>query len=355
MTVQPTAAFGEYELDERLYELRRRGAIVKIEPKVFDVLAYLVRHRDRVVPKEELLGKLWPDEFVSDSVLPRCVTAARKAVGDDANRQRVIQTVHGRGYRFVAALDESAAVDRRLGADRWCGPEGGGVRPSAVFVGREDALASLETAFADAVGGRGRLVLLVGEPGIGKTRTAEEFARRAIEAGASVLTGRCYEGEGAPAFWPWAQVVRACVGAGSSERETAADLAELLPDFRENVAADALPAEQARFRLFESVTAVLKGAARAQPLVLILDDLHYADKPSLLLLVFLARELRGARMLVIGTYRDVEVAPPPPARGRARRSGARARLPARSPARARRATTSPASSRRPRVVPRPRR
>ena len=355
MTVQPTAAFGEYELDERLYELRRRGAIVKIEPKVFDVLAYLVRHRDRVVPKEELLGKLWPGEFVSDSVLPRCVTAARKAVGDDANRQRVIQTVHGRGYRFVAALAESAAVDRRLGADRSCGPEGGGARPSAVFVGREDALASLETAFADAVGGRGRLVLLVGEPGIGKTRTAEEFARRAIEAGASVLTGRCYEGEGAPAFWPWTQVVRACVGAGSSERETAADLAELLPDFREGVAADALPAEQARFRLFESVTAVLKGAARAQPLLVILDDLHHG-RQGVAPLARLSRA-RAARRSHAG---DRHVSrrrgrAPPPARGRARRSGARARLRARSAARARRRRRRPLHRGDRGGVPRPRR
>jgi len=76
-------AFGAFEVDRRLYQLRRGAEVVKIEPKVFDVLVYLLEHRARVVSKDELLEKLWPGEFVSESVLPRCITAARKAVGDD--------------------------------------------------------------------------------------------------------------------------------------------------------------------------------------------------------------------------------------------------------------------------------
>jgi DNA-binding winged helix-turn-helix (wHTH) protein len=146
-------AFGDFELDESLYQLRRKGEVVRLEPKVFDVLAYLVRRRERVVPKDELLAQLWPGEFVSDTVLPRCITAARKAVGDDPAAQRVIQTVHGRGYRFVAAL---AADPRDAGDGAEAEP------PAGVFVGREQAMTELRAALEHAFAGRGELVFLVG-------------------------------------------------------------------------------------------------------------------------------------------------------------------------------------------------
>ncbi len=315
-----TYAFGDFELDERLYELRRGGEVVKVEPKIFDVLAYLVRHRERVVSKEELLEKLWPGEFVSDSVLPRCITVARKALGDDASGQRAIQTVHGRGYRFIAPLSGRGAGPARAGSRAAATVPNGGEgdaslpEPAALFVGREEAMRELEMALAQAVDGHGRLVLLVGEPGIGKTRTAEELARRAAGR-AAVHTGRCYEGEGAPAFWPWVQVLRSCLGDADPARvladlgDTAGAAMQLVPEL-----ADQLPgtrsapgdsAEQTRFRLFESVTTFLTRSARSEPLVLVLDDLHWADKSSLLLLQFLAREMRDARILVVGTYRDV--------------------------------------------------
>jgi DNA-binding winged helix-turn-helix (wHTH) protein/tetratricopeptide (TPR) repeat protein len=306
-------AFGDFELDERLYELRRGGAVVKVEPKVFDVLAYLVRHRDRVVAKDELLGQLWPGEFVSESVLPRCITAARKALGDDPADARLIQTVHGRGYRFIAPLRAAgaAASDDRDGV-----PAAALAEPAAgVFVGRDDAMAQLRAAFERAWGGSGQLVLVLGEPGIGKTRTAEEVAALARARGARVLAGGCYEGEGAPAFWPWVQILRALGGAGASARSPAelgpdaVDLAALVPDLEAPAAGRAAPPlvvpEQARFRLFDGVAGFLRRASTARPLVLLLDDLHWADKPSLLLLQFLAREIRRAAILILGTYRDV--------------------------------------------------
>ena len=98
--------FGECELDPERYELRRHGEVVHVEPKVFDVLDYLMRQRERVVTKRELLDALWPGEVVSDSVLSRAIAAVRRAVGDDRQGQHVIQTVHGRGYRFVAETGE---------------------------------------------------------------------------------------------------------------------------------------------------------------------------------------------------------------------------------------------------------
>jgi DNA-binding winged helix-turn-helix (wHTH) protein len=99
-------AFGEYELDAQLYELRHAGTLLKIEPQVFNVLAYLIQHRDRTVPRQELLEQLWPDQYISDAVLSYCIMAARRAIGDSGRTQRSIKTVHGRGFRFVAPLQE---------------------------------------------------------------------------------------------------------------------------------------------------------------------------------------------------------------------------------------------------------
>ena len=106
-------AFGDYELDLRRFELRRGGVVCPVEPQVFDVLAYLVGERDRVVTKEELLDEVWGDRFVSESALTSRVKAARRAVGDDGRAQRVVRTAHGRGYQFVAPVEErDEAADR---------------------------------------------------------------------------------------------------------------------------------------------------------------------------------------------------------------------------------------------------
>jgi DNA-binding winged helix-turn-helix (wHTH) protein len=96
--------FGDCELDERRYQLRRDGVPCHLEPQVFEVLAYLVRNRGRVVTKAELLDEIWGSRFVSESALTSRVKAARRAVGDSGREQRVIRTVHGRGYEFLAPV-----------------------------------------------------------------------------------------------------------------------------------------------------------------------------------------------------------------------------------------------------------
>jgi DNA-binding winged helix-turn-helix (wHTH) protein len=103
-------AFGDYELDTTLYELRAAGEPRQLEPRVFNVLAYLVQHRDHVVSRAELLDHLWPGLFTSESLLNNCIMEARKAVADSGQGQRVIRTIHGRGYRFVAPMAEPGAA-----------------------------------------------------------------------------------------------------------------------------------------------------------------------------------------------------------------------------------------------------
>ena len=98
--------FGDYTLDTRRCELRRTGRRIKLRPKVFDVLTYLIAHRDRVISRQDLLEHLWPQQFVGEATLKSCIMEARRAVGDTGKAQRLIQTLHGRGYRFVAAVEE---------------------------------------------------------------------------------------------------------------------------------------------------------------------------------------------------------------------------------------------------------
>ena len=185
------------------------------------------------------------------------------------------------------------------------------------FVGRQREMGELKAALEDALSGHGRLVTLVGEPGIGKTRTAEELATYAGLRQAQVMWGRCYEGQGVPPYWPWVQAIRTYVRERDSDQlrselgAGAADIAEIVSDVKEQLPdlepAPAPSPEAARFRLFDSITSFLKSASRTKPMVLVLDDLHWADESSLLLLQFLARELGGSRLLVVGTYRDVDL------------------------------------------------
>jgi class 3 adenylate cyclase len=184
-----------------------------------------------------------------------------------------------------------------------------------VFVGREREIDRLRTALEETFDGHGRLLMLVGEPGIGKTRTAQEVGTYARVRGARVLVGRSFEGEGAPAYWPWLQMARAYIQDADPDTLVtdmgpgAADIAQVIAEVQDLIPGVTWPRslepEQARFRFFDSVTTFLKNAAMRQPMVLFLDDLHWADGPSLRLLQFLARELSDSRLLVVGTYRDV--------------------------------------------------
>jgi DNA-binding SARP family transcriptional activator len=193
-------------------------------------------------------------------------------------------------------------------------------RPAArggpVFVGRQRELGELLQGLEDVISGRGRLFLITGEPGIGKSRLADELINHARARGACVLVGRCWEAGGAPAYWPWVQMIRAYareanpeslrleLGAGAADvAQIVPELRELFPDLPEPVSPES---EGARFRLFDSTTAFLRNAAAKRPLVLVLDDLQAADEPSLLLLKFVARELGESSVLLAAAYRDVD-------------------------------------------------
>jgi tetratricopeptide (TPR) repeat protein len=185
------------------------------------------------------------------------------------------------------------------------------------FIGRAKEIAALRAAIDAALGGQASLVMLVGEPGIGKTRLAEEAGEYARLRGVQVLAGRCYEGEAAPPYSPFVEVIREYVSTRPDEAlkaeigDSASDVAKLVPEIRKRIpdlpATTAADPKGERQRLFDGVTWFLVNASKANPIMLHLDDLHWADKPSLLLLQHLARRFKGSRLLVVSTYRDVEL------------------------------------------------
>jgi DNA-binding winged helix-turn-helix (wHTH) protein len=318
-----TYVFGACELDLGRSELRRAGVPVAIQPKPLALLAYLLAHRNRVVPKQELLRELWADAAVTESSLTKAVSIARKAIGG-AGRAGAIRSVARRGYRFVGEVAVQGGAGARAGAP---GPGAGSAGGAVRLVGREAELERLRGLWAEAVAGRGGLAIVAGPPGIGKTRLAEAFAAEVADAGGRVLVGRGREGEGVPAFWIFAQVLRRLVEEAGSEalRELAGgsrELAGLLPELAERAApetaappaalqtvapqtvgSDADP-EQGRFRLFEAVAQTLVRASRRRALLVVLEDVQWAGPASLRLLEHLAFEGAEAPLLLLATLRE---------------------------------------------------
>ncbi len=191
-------------------------------------------------------------------------------------------------------------------------------RPAGVFVGRKPELAQLTKALAGARKGFGRVVLLAGSGGMGKTRLTQQLALQAEQADIPVLWGRCLEEAGAPPYWPWRQLIRSYLGVGGDADPAAtlgaglADIASIVPEVAERFGARPVEhaagdSAQSRFRLFDAIAGFWRRAARRAPLLLIFEDLHWADATSLRLFAFLAAELEDSALLVVGTYRDTEL------------------------------------------------
>ena len=186
------------------------------------------------------------------------------------------------------------------------------------IVGRAPELDVFRAAFDRMLAGQRQLILVSGEPGIGKTRCAEALADVAEDQGALVLWGRCQEEAGAPPYWPWVQILRAYVEAssldevrlnmGTAAKDIAALLPELLDTSQDTPQAPSQVSDQnsARFRTFDAIRHFLAQASQQVPLTLVLDDLHWADPPSLSLLEFLSQHLLRSRLLIVCTYRDVD-------------------------------------------------
>jgi AAA ATPase domain len=225
--------------------------------------------------------------------------------------------------REAAGHPERQAVLGRIGnhgpwtEDPDSEPHAGALIPAVPLIDREREVEELRAALDAALGGSGRVVLLGGEPGIGKTRLATVLAGEAESRGVPVWWGRGWEDGSAPAFWPWNTALRRWIDQVGHDAVAAAagswgaELAHVFSVLRERM--PELPpsasweSDGARFRLFGLVSRFLGAVAKPAGLVVVLDDVHWADRPSLKLLEFIAAELTETRLLVVATYRDTEV------------------------------------------------
>ena len=190
--------------------------------------------------------------------------------------------------------------------------------PRRLLLNREHELSQLCRALDGALRGRGQIVLTAGEAGIGKTTLAQVIAARANTRGARVLWGRSGDLEGSPPYWPWAEALRALAEDRSTDVQAlfaprARYLSLVLPELRERFRFDRASVpddESVRFHVADAVRAVLQRAARQRSILLVLEDMHWADQGSLFLLEFMAQEIRETSLLVLATYRDGEVAAP---------------------------------------------
>jgi DNA-binding winged helix-turn-helix (wHTH) protein/predicted ATPase len=313
--------FEEFELDTAAYELRREGGAVDLEPQVFDVLTYLLQHRDRVVSKQELLENVWKTRFVTESALTSRIKAARKVIGDDGRTQRIIKTQHGRGYRFVASVREQ---DRpAYGNGPFMEPPGGAPlkgTPHSPLVGRDGEFAALQRLLGDALDGTRRTALVSGEAGLGKTALVEAFVQRAKRTRVATAIGRCLEQRGAaepymPLFEVMARLCRGDRGTDVREILTThaptwmAEMPWLLGSTQlEELRRRSLGST--RLRMLREIAEALDAISERWPLVLVLEDVQWSDPSTRDAVNALSRRREPARLLLICTCRATDVSDP---------------------------------------------
>ena len=307
--------FPPFRLDSNNEQLWRGSREIHLRRKTFAVLRHLVERPGQLVTKAALLDAIWPDVSVSDSMPAHSVRELREALGDAAQTPRFIETVQGRGYRFIADVKLEPVHAPTTPAAR---QSAFAVQPQqTLFVGREHERSEIRGALADATSGRGRICLISGEAGIGKTRLCAEIAREAEKKGLTVLVGHCSEQEAVP-YLPFVEILESWVDRCQSPDdlrramgEEGPELGRLLPKLR-RIIPDLPPplelaAEQARRQLFNSISNFIARRSREQPTMLVLEDLHWADDSTLALINHLSQRHSDLPLLMIATYRESEI------------------------------------------------
>jgi DNA-binding winged helix-turn-helix (wHTH) protein len=317
--------FPPFHLDfanERLWHLAQP---IPLRPKTFAVLRCLVEHPGQLCTKEALFDAIWPETAVTDVVLKVCIRELRHALGDNARHPQFIETVHGRGYRFIGSMAEAPQPEAQQDTSRRTAelqhPGVASVRMGAThgpMVGRGAEIAFLHQCLDQVWGGARQIVWVAGEAGMGKTTVAAAFVTEARQRGELWIGyGQCIEhyGAGEP-YMPVLQALeQLCHTAGG--QELIAFLAQQAPTWLVQMPwllseADLDRLQRAtlgvtRERMLREMAQALDVLTAERPLVLVLEDLHWSDYATLDLLSVLARRQESARLLVLGTYRPEEV------------------------------------------------
>jgi len=303
--------FEPFCLDRSNECLWRGSEVIKLRPKAYAVLNQLVERSGNLVTKEELLASVWPETFVTDAVLKVTIRQLRDALDDDPKAPLFIETAHRRGYRFIGNIAN-------------------GVQPAAIsttprprddiqplgFVGRNEVLSRMRSSLEKILHGERQIVFVTGEPGIGKTALVDTFARYlAFDQNIRIGRGQCLEQYGtSEAYLP---ILDAMSDLGREDQKVVDVLRAHAPMWllqmpallsaseREALSREVLGAT--RERMLREMGEALEVLTAEQPLVLILEDLHWSDNSTLDLISYLATRVRPAHLMLIGTYRTAEL------------------------------------------------
>jgi DNA-binding winged helix-turn-helix (wHTH) protein len=313
----PSAAsidFPPFRLDGANEQVWRATQPIVLRPKTFAVLRCLIEHAGQLQTKAELLDAVWPDTAVSDVALTVCIRELRRALDDDVKQPRYIETVHRRGYRFIAPVrlvSEAPAAPLRPQLDT--SSEG-----AELIVGREADLAQLHEVLDRALHGTRQMVFISGEAGLGKTTLVETFlSQTASRPGPLAGRGQCIEQyDAGEAYLPVLQALeRLCRAPGGQAvvdllARYAPSWLVQLPGLLDSATFNRLhhaSRDLSRSRMLREMASALEVLSAPHPLVLVVEDLHWSDHATLELLSLLARRPESARLLVLGTYRAEEI------------------------------------------------
>jgi DNA-binding winged helix-turn-helix (wHTH) protein/tetratricopeptide (TPR) repeat protein len=310
--------FGPFRLDQRDARLWRDEDVLHLPPKPFAVLCCLLAQAGQLVTKDALLGTVWPETAVSESVLTAAIRHLRRVLGDHARTPRFIETVHSRGYRFTAQVVLAESVLSRPQTVEMKRPASSVARiGSPLFVGRESELVQVHRWFNTALQGTRQVGVIAGEPGIGKTALVHAFVAQVVaQEDVWVGYGQCVESYGAGE--PYRPVLEALgrLGREPGGPRLVAALRRYAPSWLAQLPALLPRAEWEALqrtlgntgptRMLRELTEALDALTTTRPLVLVLEDLHWSDRATLEWLAYVARRPDPARLLLLGTYRPAE-------------------------------------------------
>jgi DNA-binding winged helix-turn-helix (wHTH) protein/predicted ATPase len=296
--------FEGYRLDPT-QGLTRGAAAIRLTPKSLAVLQALADRPGQIVTKEELFRGVWRETAVSDAALTSCIQEVRHALADDARHPRFIETLHRRGYRFIARISSEAGTRRPGGAAHAAG---------AVFVGRNAALDDLDRALVSAEAGTRQICFITGDAGVGKSCLLQAFLERTRpRADLPVILGQCVEQHGAgEPYQPLLEaLMRLCRQPGGDryvsrlERYAPTWLAQLpglLPPDRQATLSRTLPGTT-RDRMVRELNNAIESITADVPVILCIEDLHWSDVSTIEWIVAFSQRPEPARLLLVGTFR----------------------------------------------------
>jgi len=311
--------FDPFSLDLVNECLWQGSKAIKLRPKAFAVLNYLLARPGQLVTKEELLNSIWPETFVSDAVLKVTIRQLREALDDDPKSPRFIETAHRRGYRFIGQIAESEQVtpNQEVGSVRTIPSSHLPAEDSSWgFVGRGEALTRMRSWLQKMLEGERQIIFVTGEAGIGKTALVDTFVRSiASDRRIRIGRGQCLEQYGTgEAYLPLLEAIgRLCREQAHVVDVLHAHAPMWLLQMPSLVSASDREllnrgiSGATRERMLREIGEALEALTSEQPLVLILEDLHWSDYSTLDLISYLATQRQPAHLMLIGTYRTAEL------------------------------------------------